>query len=113
MRLRFISRPVATDFSVCRLRRAPHVLATPQGEELVLFDTARERYYTLDEVGASVWAVLAEPATLDELTAATRREYEAPAGSAPGMVRDDVARLLRELHSAGMLSVELPLRRPT
>ena len=108
MRLRFISRSIAPDVTACRLRRAAHVLATPQGDEVVLFDTARERYYTLNEVGASMWALLAEPKTLDELVAAIRREYQVPTGRTPDPIREDVARLLRDLHVAGMLLAERP-----
>lgn len=110
MRLPFISRSIAPDITTRRVRRAPHVLATTQADEVVLLDTGRERYYTLNEVGAHIWALLARPATLDELAEAIRCEYRAPAAAALDPIRDDVIRLLRDLHVAGMLLVE---RTPT
>jgi hypothetical protein len=106
MRIGIFSRSGAPDVATSRFRRAPHVLATPQGDELVLFDTARERYYTLNEVGSRVWVLLAAPMAMTEIAAVIRREYEVPRGPALDPVAADVARLLRELYVAGMVTVE-------
>jgi hypothetical protein len=110
MRINIFSRASTPDASTSRFRRAPHVLATPQGDELVLFDTARERYYTLNDVGARVWVLLALPMAVAELAAVIRREYEVPrdsaCDSAPDPVSVDVTRLVRELHGLGMVTVE-------
>ena len=106
MRISIFSRASTPDASTSRFRRAPHVLATPQGDELVLFDTARERYYTLNDVGARVWVLLALPMAVAELAAVIRREYDVPRDSAPDPVSVDVARLVRDLHGLGMVTVE-------
>src|SRR5689334_18021854 len=47
MRFGILTRRPMPDIRSSRLRRAAHVLATAQGEEVVLLDTSRERYYTL------------------------------------------------------------------
>ena len=106
MRSGILYKLLAPDIGSGRLCRAPHVLATAQGDEVVLFDTARERYYTLNAVGTRVWELLAEPTTLASLAAAIRREFAVPADGADDPVEGDLTRLLRELRSAGMLRVE-------
>jgi hypothetical protein len=106
MRISIFSRASTPDASTSRFRRAPHVLATPQGDELVLFDTARERYYTLNDVGARVWVLLALPMAVSELAAVIRREYDVARASTPDPVSADVTRLVRELHGLGMVTVE-------
>lgn len=106
MRIRIFAGSATPDVSTSRFRRAPHVLATPQGDELVLFDTSRERYYTLNDVGSRVWTLLALPMTATEIATVIRREYEVPRDPTLDPVAADVARLLRELHAAGMATVE-------
>ena len=105
MRSGILYRLFAPDVESGRLRRASHVLATAQGEEVVLFDTVRERYYTLNAVGTRVWELLAEPTTLAAVVAAIRREFALPVEGDDPIARD-ITRLLRELRAAGMLSVE-------
>jgi hypothetical protein len=106
MRISIFARATMSDVSSSRFRRAPHVLAAPQGDELVLVDTARERYYTLNEVGARVWVLLTLPISAAEIAAVIRREYEMPRDAAADPVAADVTRLLRELHAAGMVTTE-------
>lgn len=106
MRIGVFFRNGTPDVSTSRFRRAPHVLATPQGDELMLFDTSRERYYTLNAVGSRVWTLLAVPMTATEIAAVIRREYEVPRDPAPDPVAADLTRLLRELFAAGMVTAE-------
>ena len=106
MRSGILYKLFAPDIESGRLHRAPHVLATAQGEELVLFDTARERYYTLNAVGARVWELLAEPTTLADIVTAIRGEFAVPADTADDPIERDLTRLLRELRAAGMVMVE-------
>jgi 16S rRNA U1498 N3-methylase RsmE len=82
------------------------VLATAQGDELVLFDTRGERYFTLNEVGSRIWALLAEETSPDEIVDQLRTEYAMPAGVSGDPIVQDVTRLLEELRSAHLLSVE-------
>jgi hypothetical protein len=103
VRFRFFSTLPSLDVRSCRLQRSPQVLATPQGDEVVLFDVAGERYFTLNDVGRSVWAMLAEPVTMADIVSAIRHEYDAPRDSGPDPVQRDVERLLRELLSASLI----------
>ena len=102
MRFGILARRPMADIRSSTLRRAPHVLATAQGEEVVLLDTSRERYYTLNAIGARVWELLECSTTFAELVAAIRGEYDAPTGSDVGV---DVGQLLTQLRTAGLLIV--------
>jgi hypothetical protein len=91
-------------------RQSPHVLATAQGDELVLLDTKGERYYTLDGVGSRIWTLLGAGATVPEIVDAIRREYVVAAGQAADPVEQDVARLVRELRAAGLVAAAETVR---
>ena len=105
MRFGILTRRPMPDIRSSRLWRAPHVLTTTQGEEVVLLDTARERYYTLNAVGALMWELLERSTTFVELVAAVRAEYDAPAGAEGDRVEGDVSQLLTQLRTAGLLVV--------
>jgi hypothetical protein len=89
-----------------RLRQSSHVLATAQGDELVLLDLKRERYFTLNEVGSRMWALLSAGATRDELVSVIRREYRIRSDGPKDPVAADVERLLAELHAAGLVVMD-------
>lgn len=73
--------------------------ALPDGA--VLFAPETEVYFSLNAVGALVWDLLGEHcASLDELCA---RVVEAFPDAPADLVRDDVAALLGELRSAGLV----------
>ena len=52
------------------------VLNTMVDEDLILFDEEAGKYYATSEVGAAIWAHLAEPLTLSELCDRLAAEYE-------------------------------------
>jgi hypothetical protein len=91
-----------------RLRQSRHVLATAQGDELVLLDLKGERYYTLNAVGSRAWTLLAGGATRDQIVEVIRREYDVPMESDGDPVERDVTRLLAELHAAGLVVADGP-----
>jgi hypothetical protein len=103
VRFRFISKLPSLDVASGRFQRSPQVLATPQGDEVVLVDIAGERYFTLNDVGRSIWTMLAEPTTLSEIVTAIRHEYHAPSDPGRDPVQRDVERLLRDLLSASLI----------
>jgi hypothetical protein len=103
VRFRYFSNLPSLDVASGRFQRSPQVLATPQGDEIVLIDVAGERYFTLNDVGRSVWAMLAEPVTLAEIVESIRREYDAPSDPEQDPVERDVAKLLRDLLSASLI----------
>jgi hypothetical protein len=84
------------------------VLAAAQGDELVLLDTRGERYYTLNDVGSRAWALLRDGATHARIVDVVRAEYELPASPDGDPIARDVARLLADLHAAGLIVAEPP-----
>ena len=77
----------------------PHVVAAAQGGRTVLLDVERGRYYTLDEVGGRIWALLGEGAPREEIVDALRREYDVEVAR----VEADLAGLLGQLREAGLV----------
>jgi hypothetical protein len=79
----------------------PKVIYKAMPDGAVLFSTADEVYFGLNEVGARVWELL-PPATrtLDELCAAMQRHYpDVPLET----IRADVVELLEELSAQGLV----------
>ncbi|HEY0971266.1 MAG TPA: PqqD family protein [Gemmatimonadales bacterium] len=66
----------------------------------VLLSTRTEVYYQLNEVGATVWELLADAHGLDVLCEEVGRRH--PGGDADA-VRRDVAALLAELSAEGLI----------
>ena len=96
----------APDITTCAFRRADGVLATRQGEELVLLDTRGERYYTLNDVGAVAWDLLSEPVTCAAIVEAIRGEFDVSDTPDPAVIARDVTRLVEQLLAAGLVSVQ-------
>jgi hypothetical protein len=78
---------------------APHVVSVVQDTDTALLDVQRERYYTLDEVGTRVWALLGEGAEVPAIVEQLKVEYDAPAE----VIEADVRALLAELHKAALV----------
>lgn len=93
-------RAASADDLTGRFARAPRVVATATGEESVLLDLSRERYYTLNEVGSRLWELLGAGATVPEMAETIRREYD---GAAAEQVERDVRRLLGDLLAASLV----------
>lgn len=99
-------KQIPRELTGCCFRRAEGVLATRQGEELVLLDTRGERYYTLNDVGAVAWDVLAEPATCAGIVEGIRREFDEPDAPHVAAISADVARLLEQLLAARLVAID-------
>ncbi len=102
MRLMLITSKARPDVRSARFRRSTAVLATRQGDGVVLLDTRAERYFTLNDVGGHVWGVLATPAALGQIVDSIRAVFHVPAGGVPEVERD-VAALLTDLQAAGLV----------
>ena len=76
-----------------------HVMARQLGEDCVMLDLESGTYYGLDPVGARVWQLLGEGATLAQVCDALEREYDAPRAT----IEADVTRLARELAANGLV----------
>jgi hypothetical protein len=82
-----------------RLVPSPSVWSAVHGDRTILLDLRRERYYSLDEVGTRIWALLREGADVPAIVSRLSEEYEAPRER----LEADVARLLRYLAGLRLL----------
>ena len=69
--------------------------------EVVILNLADEVYYGLDEVGARVWSLLAEPRTVAELRDSIVADFEVDAATA----ERDLLDLLREMAERRLVEV--------
>lgn len=81
-----------TDASARYLRR-PDLRAVEMDGELVMMGESQGEYYSLRDVAASLWQHLAEPHTVDELSALVASEYDIAATEC----RNDIEAFLDEL----------------
>ncbi len=70
------------------------------GEAMIL-NLSKGIYYSLDPVGARVWALIQEPRTFAELQDTLSKEYEVDADSLETDLRD----LLHQLAGHGLIDV--------
>ena len=85
-----------------RLVRTPHVRATMQGDETVLLDVERGRYFALNEVGSRIWALVCEGVPFGEIVDRVCAEYDV--GRERG--ERDADLLIRQLLSASLVRCE-------
>jgi xanthine dehydrogenase molybdopterin-binding subunit B len=81
------------------MRPADGVIFKSVGEELVLLDLDRGIYYGLDPVGARMWQLLAEGASVETIVDTMAGEYDVEREALHG----DLARLTNELQERGLL----------
>jgi hypothetical protein len=85
-----------------RFVRTPHVRATMQGDETVLLDVERGRYFALNEVGSRIWALVCEGVPFGELVDRVCTEYDV----ARERGERDADLLIRQLLSASLVRCE-------
>jgi hypothetical protein len=71
------------------------------GGEVVILDLQSGTYYGLDAVGALIWTLLEQPASLDTLRDAILAEYDVD----PETCRQDTLAFVEELQAAGLVEV--------
>ena len=108
MRFGFAIRQMQ-DVRTVRLRRSPSVTAARSGDGIALLDARSERYFTLNEVGGHVWALLATPTTFAQIVESIRKEFDVPPAAGEDLVERDIAALLRDLRAAGLVTEDGPL----
>lgn len=82
-----------------RLARSEAIVFTELDDTVVMMDVEEGRYYELDPVGASVWALLERAPSLAEVCDALERQYEV----APETCREDVLAFVGELGRLGVV----------
>lgn len=85
-----------------RLRVCSEVLSRELDDETVLLDLASGTYFGLNEVGASIWALLKEEASVAEMREAVVRSYE---GVTVETATKDLEHLLGDLERRGLIEV--------
>jgi len=81
---------------------SPSVVFRQMDDGAVLLDLQSGVYFGLDEVGTRVWTLLMEQKTPDAVCEAMLAEFDVE----PGVVADDVRRLVAELQQNGLLRPE-------
>ena len=89
---------LAGDTIVARNKR---LLTAELDGELVAMSVEQGACYSLDAVGTRIWALIAEPRSIDDLCAQLVREYEVE----PAECRSDVMALIRELRDEGLATI--------
>ncbi len=84
--------------------QAQHVRSVVHGDRTILLDLRRERYYSLDEVGTRVWALLGEGADVPGIVARLAEEFDAPATQ----IETDVRALLAKLADDWGVIISVP-----
>jgi CRP-like cAMP-binding protein len=94
--------PPEPDLSASSLvSRPPEILATAIQGSTIMLDLKQGQYYGLDDIGADIWARLAEPITVGDLCDQLTAAYAVEAGTC----RRDVLRLLEKLRRRELLRV--------
>lgn len=86
------------------LGRAPGVVASVLGTDVLLLPPGADAVLRLNSSGAAVWELLEQPQTPEQLVAALAAAFDAP----PARVREDIAPLLAQLTAAGALVPAAP-----
>jgi hypothetical protein len=71
------------------------------GGEIVVLDLKSGCYYGLDAVGARVWTLIEQPASLNAIRDAIIAEYEIDAQSC----EHDIQAFLEKMHAAGLVEI--------
>jgi hypothetical protein len=85
-----------------KVERKGDWLSAQVGDELVMMSAEKGNYIGLSEVGARVWALIAEPAQLDEICAQLEREFDV----APDTCRAEVSTFLDQLAAQNAVALQ-------
>jgi hypothetical protein len=83
---------------------APGVVFQEVEGEMVLLELETGRYFTLDDVGARCWALIAELGEVDAVVASMLAEFDVDEAT----LRADVRTLVGRLRAAGLLVSPAP-----
>ncbi len=81
---------------------APSQVSSDLQDESVILDMQSGTYYGLNEVGASIWAMIQEPQPVAKIQAAILAEYEVEAEQCA----QDVITLLNQLVERGLVRIK-------
>ncbi|WP_378948939.1 PqqD family protein [Paracoccus sp. R86501] len=80
---------------------SPDCVSCAVEDGVAILDLKSNTYFSLDEVGTSIWDRMVNPASLDDLTNAVASEYDV----APEECRGDIKDLLDDMLKNGLIQV--------
>ncbi len=89
-----------------QLAAHPSVICRELSGETVLLNLESGVYYGLDTVGTRVWQLLMQGCTIAAVCETMAEEYDV----ASDVLRDDVMRLVGELHEQGIVAPREPVQ---
>lgn len=93
---------VLTDESV--IAAHPEQLSSELDGETILLQMSSGLYYGLNQMGAAIWEMIQSPKAFQEIQASLLESYDVSAE----VCRQEVEKLLVDLHAAGLITVETP-----
>jgi coenzyme PQQ synthesis protein D (PqqD) len=82
-------------------RRAANQIACDMGGEVVILDLTSGTYYGLDQLGAQVWSLIEQPASLEAIRNAIVADYDVDAATC----HRDVLAFLQQMQAVGLVEV--------
>lgn len=82
-----------------KLQRSNDLLGAAVGDELLMMSIEKGSYFSLNAVGARIWALLESPISANELVTRLMEEYDVPMDAC----QREVASFLDALRARGML----------
>lgn len=79
-----------------------HVMSRQVGDETVILDLGSGIYFGLDPIGARVWQLLGDGASLNQIVSTLLAEYDV----APEQLRQDMQTLVDDLVARGLVLVQ-------
>ncbi|WP_420326837.1 PqqD family protein [Mameliella sp.] len=82
-----------------RYETHPEVVSTATGDEIVLLSFRTDTYYGLNPVGARMWDLLGQGASVDTLCATLLGEYDVP----EDVLRQDIRAVMSDLDAQSLI----------
>jgi hypothetical protein len=89
------------DMNSSIVRRSANQIGCDMGEEVVILDLKSGTYYGLDDLGARIWNLIEQPASLVTIREAIMSEYEVDAETCDR----DILAFLNRMQVAGLVEV--------
>jgi coenzyme PQQ synthesis protein D (PqqD) len=83
------------------VQRSANQIACDMGSEVVILDLMSGMYYGLDDLGARLWSLIEQPASLGAIRDAIMTDYDVDAATC----ECDILTFLQQLKSVGLVEV--------
>src|SRR3954451_5166029 len=97
--------PLAIDLDTVVVA-APSQISADLGDGVVLLELGSETYFSLNEVAARIWDLIAEPRAIGQIRDAVLSEFDVD----PETCERETLRLVGELRAAGLAEIASPPR---